>query len=145
MIREYMALSCLVLMASGCATYATGPLFKQAPIPPGKKSLVYVFHEKSPLVYTPTVKINGEPFVKLTKLGYSYAYLSPGIYRLTFQYGGFEGAFITEIEIKEGRQIFLKYFSSGFDISLKEVPETEALNEIKEYKYVEPFRTEFDS
>lgn len=131
-------------MVSGCATYATGPLFKQTPAPPNHKSTLYVFHPKSTIFYTPLVKIDDKPFVKLTQLGYSYAYLSPRVYRLTFKYGGGAGAFISEIEVKGGQPIFVKYFSNGFGETLKEVPEIEALNEIKEYRYVEPVQTEFD-
>lgn len=144
MIRKSIALFCLVLTISGCATYATGSLFQQAPAPTEKKSILYVFHPKSTIVYTPLVKINDKPFVKLTQMGYSHAYLSPGIYRLAFKYGGGAGTFISEIEVKGDQPIFVKYFSTGFGKSLKEVPETEALHELKEYRYVEPIQIEFE-
>lgn len=143
MIRKYFLFLYLIIVASGCATYSTGPLFQEAPIPNSQKSTVYIFQVKSPLVYTPTVRIDGKPFAKLTKMGYSYGYLASGIHRLTFEYGGFDGAFISEIEIQESKEVFLGYYASGYEKRLWEMPKSQALEELKEYRYVEPINKEF--
>lgn len=143
MIKKYLILFCLVLMLSGCATYATGPLFREAPVSSDKESTLYIFQVKSPLVYSPIVKINDKPFIRLTKMGYSYAYLSPGIYKLTFDYGGTEGDFISEIEIHKGKETYMEYYGDGFEKRLRELPREQALDELKDFKYIEPLNTEF--
>jgi len=143
MIKKYLILFCSVLMLSGCATCATGPLFTQASPSLDKKGTFYIFRAKTTLGVTPTVKINGKPFVALTALGYSYVYLSPGIYRLTFYYGSFGNNFISEIEIKEGQELFAEYYAYGIGQSLREIPKTTALDEIKDCRYVAPLSTDF--
>lgn len=142
MIKKHLILFCLVGILSGCATYAAGPLFNQAPLSPDNKGTLYVFRTKSGGP-TPIVKINGKPFVALSVLGYSYAYLSPGIYRLTFEYGAFGDNFISEIEIKEGQEVFEEYSPNGFGQNLREIPKTQALDEMKPYRYINPLNTDF--
>lgn len=141
MTKKYLILFCLILMVLGCVTYSTGPLFIQAPPSPDKMGTLYVFRSKvsvgSPI---PTVKLNGKPFVNLTAMGYSYAYLSPGVYQLTFERGNYKN-FITEIEIKEGQELFVEY-NEPFS-RLREIPKSQAINAVKEYRYVEPLNTEF--
>ena len=141
MIKKYLILFLLIGIVSGCAaTLATGPLFSEAPPSTGNKSTLYVFRTKSSwLAPKLTVKINGKPLVALDSLGYSYAYLSPGIYRLTFDSG-----FITEIEIKEGQDLFVEcHAANGFGEGTRDVPKTQALDEIKNYRYVNPLNTIF--
>lgn len=141
MTRRYLILFCLIITVSGCATYATGPLFKQAPTPPDKMGTLYVFRSKVSLgASIPTVKINGKPFVNLTAMGYSYTYLSPGVYRLTFENGNYQ-RFITEIEIKEGEELFEEY-SEPFS-RLREIPESQAIDAVTNYRFVVPVNTEF--
>jgi len=143
MNKKLLTLLCLIFVTSGCATYATGPLFKEAPIPNDRKSILYVFQVKSPLVYAPMVKINDKPFVRLTKMGYSYTYLFPGIYKLNFHYGGLEGDFFSEIEIKESQEIFIEYYASGFEKWTREVPKKQALDQFKDFRYIVPVNNEF--
>jgi len=144
MIRKCMIIIGLSIALSACAAkYATGPLFSEAPPPPLKKSILYIYRVDSPLVWTPIVRINDKPFVELAKLGYSYTYLSPGIYKLTIEYGGKASAFITEFFIEEGQEVFKKYYDSGSQKLLTDLPKTKALDEIKEYRYIEPLNTRF--
>lgn len=141
MIRKYLILICLSLMVSGCATYATGPLFNQAPPSSDKMGTLYVFRSKVSLgASIPTVKINGKPFVNLTAMGYSYAYLHPGVYRLTFENGSFK-YFITEIDIKEGEELFEEY-NEVFS-TLREVPKSRVFEAVKDYRYVAPLNADF--
>lgn len=141
MIKKYLILLCFFTTLSGCATYATGPLFNQAPPSPDKMGTLYVFRSKVSVgASIPTVKLNGKPFVNLTAMGYSYAYLSPGVYQLTFENGSFK-YFITEVEIKEGQDLFVEY-SEPFS-RLREIPKTRALEEVKQYRYVNPLNTDF--
>lgn len=141
MIKKYLILFCLILLLSGCATYSTGPLFTQAPPSPEKKGTLYVFRSKVSLAMSiPTVKLNGKPFVNLTAMGYSYAYLSPGVYQLTFERGNYKN-FITEIEIKEEQELFVEY-NEPFS-RLREIPKSQAIDAVKEYRYVVPLNTEF--
>lgn len=143
MIKKYLILFCLILIVSGCATYAAGPLFREAPVSNDGKSMLYVFQIKSPLVYAPIVKINNKPFVRLTKMGYSYAYLFPGVYKLTFDYGGLEGVFISEVEIHAGRETYVEYYGGGFEKRLRELSKAQAIDELKDFRYIEPLNTEF--
>lgn len=144
MTKKHIILFCFILaLISGCATYATGPSFKEAPLANNRKSTLYIFQVKSPLVYAPIVTINDKPFVKLTKMGYAYAYLSPGVYKLTFHYGALEGDFITEIEIHEGKDIYIEYYGGGYDKHLRELPKEQALVVLKDFKYIEPLSTDF--
>ncbi len=141
MIKKKIILFSLILIFSGCATYSTGPLFSMAPAPPDKRGTLYVFRSKVSVgASIPAVKINGKPFVNLTAMGYSYTYLSPGVYQLTFENGNYK-YFITEIEIKEGEELFVEY-SEPFS-RLKEIPKAQALDEVKDYRYVEPLNMSF--
>ena len=141
MTKKHLIVLCLILVISGCATYATGPLFRQAPPAPDKMGTLYVFRSKVSLgASIPTVKINGKPFVNLPAMGYSYAYLSPGVYRLTFENESFK-YFITEIEIKEREELF-EEFSEPFS-RLREIQKSKAPDLVKDYRYVGPLNTEF--
>lgn len=141
MTKRYLILFCLILAISGCATYATGPLFKQATAPPDKMGTLYVFRSKVSLgMPIPTVKINGKALVNLTAMGYSYTYLSPGVYRLTFENGNYK-LFITEIEIKEGEELFVEYLEPFS--RLRELPKSQALDAVTNYRFVAPRNTEF--
>lgn len=141
MTKKYLVLFCLILIVAGCATYATGTLFRQASPSPDKMGTLYVFRSKVSLgASIPIVKINGKPFVNLMAMGYSYVYLNPGVYRLTFERGSFK-YFITEFEIKEGQELFEEYdevFSR-----LREIPMSKAFDIVKHYRYVAPLNTEF--
>ncbi|MDP2906010.1 MAG: hypothetical protein Q8O22_06910 [Candidatus Omnitrophota bacterium] len=126
----------ILVLLSGCATYASGPLFKEAPLPSNDMGTLYVFRSKASLgALVPTVKIDRRPFVKLTAMGYSYTYLSPGVYRLTFENGNYQ-RFITEIEIKEGQELFIEY-SEPFS-TLREIPKSQVSDVVKNYRYVAP-------
>jgi hypothetical protein len=143
MIKRFVTIIGLALILSGCATYATGPLFSEAPRLQIQKSILYIYRVNSPLVYTPIIKINDKPFVELSKLGYSYAYLSPGIYKITIDYRYLETPLITEFSIEENQEVFKRLYDSGFNKNLTDIPKEKALNEIKDFRYVEPLNTEF--
>lgn len=145
MIKKYLSIFILLVFLSGCATYANGPAFTQAPTPPEKKSTFYIFRAKAKWgssANNPMVKIDGKSFVKLTTLGYSYAYLSPGIHKLTFNNGGAWDNFITEIRVKEGEDLFIEYIDYG-NQSLRTLSKAKALEEAQNYKFVEPINTNF--
>ena len=143
--RNFLMLS-FVLILSGCATYATGPLFMEAPPSPDKKSTLYIFRAKTIEMGTPKVKINGEPFVDLKAMGYSYAYLPPGIYRISFDYGAFAGGgFITEVEMKEGKDLYVLYSGNGMANNVVEMTKKQASEQIKNYRYVDPINKDFKS
>lgn len=144
MIRKLLLIISLAVLLSACAAkYATGPQFSEAPLPPAHKGTLYIYRADAPLVWTPTVKINNKPFLELSKLGYSYVYLTPGIYRLTFDYGGLDSSFVTEILIDEGKVVFKGLYDSGGHKVLEDLPRDQALDKIKEYRYIEPLNTEF--
>lgn len=140
-------ISCLaigiIFTLSGCATYATGPLFTEAPRPAIDTSIIYIYRVDSPLVYTPIVKINDKPFVNLAKQGYSYAYVSPGLYRINIDYGHLETPFITEFIVEENQEVFKRLYDSGFNKILIDIPKEKALKEIKEFRYVKPLNEDF--
>ncbi|MFA5060646.1 MAG: DUF2846 domain-containing protein [Candidatus Omnitrophota bacterium] len=141
MKKQILILSLLGMVISGCATYATGPLFSQAPASPTDKGTLYVFRSKASVgALIPTVKLNGKPFVNLTAMGYSYAYVTPGVYQLTFEKGSFK-YFITEIEIKAGENLYVEY-NEPFSM-LREIPESKVSEAVKNYKYVDPSNISF--
>lgn len=145
MIKKCFILFFLVALLSGCATLANGPLFTKAPMAPTNKGTLYLFRPRSSLGKTPLVKINGKPFVALTVLGYSYVYLSPGVYQLVFYYGTFGDNFISEIEIKQGQDTFLQYYAYGFGSGqgVRDFSSAQALEELKMYRYIQPLNTDF--
>jgi len=142
MIRRFLILFCFVSVLSGCATCANGPLYTKAPATLDKKGTLYIFRTKATLGTTPIVKINDKPFVKLTAAGYSYVYLKPGIYRLSFLYK-FGGGFISEIEIKEGQEFYAEYYTSGMGENFKEIPADAAFCEIDSCRYIVPINSDF--
>lgn len=143
MKSKVFALVLFSLVFVGCATYATGPLFQQASPAPETKGTLYVFRAKTISVPNVTVKIDGRPFVVLTVMGYSYAYLSPGIHRLNFNSGSFGGSFISEVEIKEGEALYVEHHGDGYGTRISEIPSSQALEAVKDYRYVEPINRNF--
>ncbi len=144
MMKRNLWMLSFVLIFAGCATYAKGPLFTEAPPSPNQKSTFYIFRAKTFGAGTPKVKINGQPFIDLTEMGYSYTYLSPGIYRISFDYGVFAGTnFITEIEMKEGKDLYLFYSGNGVGDNVLEMTKEQASEQIKKYRYIEPINKDF--
>ncbi|MBF0388103.1 MAG: hypothetical protein HQL20_09675 [Candidatus Omnitrophica bacterium] len=142
MMKKWPLFLCFVMFISGCATCASGPLFAPASPSPDKKSVLYVYRNIGSLGVAPTVKINGKPFVVLTSGGYSYAYLSPGIYKLTFQWmGGLGYTFTTQIEIKPGEDLFEKHYSTS--VIMEDIPADQGLEDIKQYRYVPTLNSDF--
>ena len=141
MKRDFLILS-LFLVLSGCATSAKGPLFTEAPPAPNQKSTLYIFRARTLQMGTPKVKINNQLFANLTSNGYSYAYLSPGVYRISFEYTPLaDSDFMTEVEMKEGKNIYLLF--SGSYVS--EMTKERASEQIKNYRYVDPINKDFKS
>ena len=145
MNKKWFLLIFLILIISGCATTANGPLFKEAPVSGDKKSTLYIFQVKKPLVYPATAKINGKPFVQLARNGYSYTYLSPGVYKLSFDTNvlALAAGLVSEIEIQEGKDIYLEFSDGSAQQSLREIPKEQALEKFKNFSYIEPLNTEF--
>jgi hypothetical protein len=132
----------MFIFLSGCAT-ASGPLFSGMPKAEATKGMVLIYRENTIYVYTPTIKFDDKPFVKLSKKGYSYASLYPGLYKLVIDYPLFETSLITEINVEEGKELFLRLYDNGFGKSLTEIEKEKAIDELKEYHFVEPINSNF--
>jgi len=143
MINKLFINICLILFLFGCAPYAKGPLFSQIPNLQANKCVLFVYRKDTIYQNTPMVKINEKLFVKLGKKGYSYAYMAPGIYKLTFDYGFLEAPFIIELPIEEQKEIYLRLYDIGFHKSVTEVEKEKALEELKEYRFEEQINLEF--
>ena len=141
--RNVAALT-LMLLLLGCGTYATGPLFSEKPYPQAGNSIIYIYRVDSIHMNTPMIKINDKPFVKLDKEGYSYVYLQKGLYKLTIDFGGFAYTpFITELLVEGKQEIFIRLYDTGGAIRLDYMQKEKALEEIKQYRFVEPIATQF--
>ena len=80
---------------------------------------------------------------KLSRKGYSYAFLSPGLYKLVIDYPLFETSLITEIIVEEGKELFFRLYDNGFIKSLTEIEKEKAIDELKGYRFVEPINSIF--
>jgi hypothetical protein len=137
-------LICCVLILSGCISRVTkGDMFAEVAPPPPDKSLVYFYHlDSSYLDFgPPTIMINNKPLVILPKLGYSYVYLRPGVYRFDLKNLGII-ELSTEFLVTENQTSFMRLSYRG-GITLTKLPREQALPEIAAYRYVEPLNTEF--
>ncbi len=144
-MNKGFALMGVMIILVGCAgTFASGPKFTEAPPPPGQKALLYIYRGNTPLMWTPTIKIDDRIFAQLGKMGYSYTYISPGVHRLGLHYGGLKAnPFFSEFLIKEGQVAFKRIYDSGGFTQIMDVAKERALDEITEYKYVEPSSKDF--
>lgn len=135
----------LMITLSGCfASYATGPRFQEVSAPPAGKALLYIYRVDTLLQMTPTVKIDGVPWVVLHKQGYSYAYIGTGIHRLMLDYGRSTSInMISEFIINGGETICVRIYDGGLHKRIDSLPMKSALAEISEYRYVEPLRVDF--
>ena len=129
----------LVAFLVGCSTIATGPLFSEAPMPSGNLGVLYLYRRPAIALTDPIFKIDGKPFVKMGGLGYSYAYLTPGVHRLAI------GMLSGEFAVEKRQVLFKRVEEEGDRTSIRAVPEEKAIKEMKrlEYRYVEPFNREF--
>ena len=140
MIKNIICLA-VMLILTGCATNATGPMFSQAQDAPSNMGTLYVAKSEAPFMTPLTVvEINDKPFVSLAGKGYSYVYLAPGVYRLSFV-GATTVLFMTEIEIKAGQNLFEYY--NGFNFSVAELSPYQAPDYLKDFHYVTPMNTSF--
>lgn len=139
MIRRFTLL--ILLFCCGCTTLATGPLFKPAAPPPSNAGTLYVFRSNVILGGSaPLVQLNGQPFVYLPAMGYSYAYLAPGVYRLTFERAGFK-YFIAEVEIIEDEELYV-FFNEPMS-TMTELNSEDAAGQFNQYRYVDPISIAF--
>lgn len=138
-MRRYLFLLYLICFFCGCAT--TKPpvdqFFIPAPKPENNQGVLYIFEAPPAFLVpdTPTIAINGKTFVRLSRFGYSYIYLNPGVYRLSI-IGG-EG-FMTEIEIKPGQELFEEYYNYGAGNGINELSKERALEKLEHFKYIQP-------
>jgi hypothetical protein len=141
MSRGLVFLISLVLL-TGCATNATGPLFTIAPSAPQNMGTLYVGLSSAILMMPGIiVKINDKPFVSLAGKNYSYVYLPPGIYRLSFVCN-LTLIFMTELEILPGRNLY-ESFNAQYS-SVSDLPSSSAPEFLKNFHYVTPINTSFE-
>lgn len=146
LIKSLVLLATFMVALSACAARLTeGRLFAETSPPSVGKSLVYVYYVDDtvhPFAFgVRTIMINNKPLAKLPRLGYSYAYLRPGVFRLDITELGIT-ELSTEFLVEEGQTLFIRLSTTrGFTIG--EVPREKALPEIETNRYVEPLNTEF--
>jgi hypothetical protein len=135
MIDRRIFILCLI-MISGCASTASGPLFSQAPIAPTSMGTLYCLSAAAPFM-SPMIKvtINGKDFVTLKGKGYSYIYLPQGIYRLGLVMATTR-MMMTEIDVEPGRDLFELF--DPFNYTISEIPAAQALEMFKDFRYVAP-------
>ena len=133
----------IALWACAAVQYATGPTFIEASPPPAPKATLYFYRVDTSLSAMPTIKLNGEPFVEIPVLGYSYAYLTPGVYRVSVAYRGGDYPLTTEFVAKEGQVVFMRFYDTAGLKRISVPPEKKALEEIRDHRFVEPLTRDF--
>jgi len=141
MIKNLFFYFLSLLLLSGCATpVINGPMFTKALNPPkADMGTLYVFRAKGGLgeeAYM-SVKVNGVPFVNLAPMGYSYEYLTPGIYQLSIGNPAY-GAIMTEIEIKPGQELYELF--DAFGNSVVDVSPSKAPFILNEFRYIQAYQ-----
>ncbi len=141
MIKNLLFSFLSLIILSGCATpIINGPMFSKALNPPkADMGTLYVFRAKGGLgeeAYMP-VKVNGVPFVNLAPMGYSYQYLTPGIYQLSIGNTAY-GSIMTEVEIKPGQELYELF--DAFGNSVNDVSPSKAPFLFKEFRYIQAYQ-----
>jgi len=140
---------CTVLC--GCiASSANGPIFEPAPTKNEQKGILYFYrtfadHFNGGSV-APVVTVNHKTLVLLRNNGYTWLVLDPGKYVIETKHNGSWHAGDEdrlELSIQRGDKYFIRilpefHFIGTTDFTLTMMPETSALMEIKETRYLEP-------
>ena len=145
---KYFRMTCsisfvlLICLLSGCATTARGPLFTNPIEPKDNMGIFYIFRTYAIVgAYPdPLVQIDDKPLVTLQSMGYSYAYLKPGVHKLVLQ-DNLNNFFETEFEIHSGQELF--ECLDGFTQSLSEVVSFKAKENLKKYRLDTPLNSQF--
>jgi hypothetical protein len=142
--------SIFVFLLVGFAT-ATGPQFQRLENTPKDGAILYMYRGDfggNQSAYTPDLLINDIKVVELKRNAYTYIYLSPGKYKLSFRnniisgYPDLDG----EFEVSAGQRKFMKIFdpvsASGtvitYTSSIREMDENSALKEISSMRFDAP-------
>jgi len=135
--------SLLSMKMSSAGTVRQG--FQSAPPPPAGFALVYVYRVKASFGRTPKIVVDGDDVSKLPNNAYTWFYAAPGSHSIRTKWGFM--AEIPEIEglihvapggtyfVKlQGRKMAWGLNATKVNIGLKEVPESEALEDLKKAK-----------
>jgi len=137
-MKKPLLVLCLLFstLLGGC--YAKGLTHTQAPSPPENSSMGTMFFYREPGYYGSwvplTISLDGKKVVSIGQDGYTWTQVSPGPHKIGTSWGVELNTLVTG-----GKQYFRLHtypVAGGNQVVIKRVPENEALEQIREYKYV---------
>ena len=136
----------LILFYFSCARKATGPAFNQVELDDDKKALVYIYRPHTDCGYLRKfdISVDGKIVVALLDQGYTWVALDPGKHLIRIKGTSKIPSIAETIDVESAQTYFVKYHtncpSTGFRpfISLLEIPESTALEEISDCRFIEP-------
>lgn len=137
----------LILFYFSCARKATGPAFNQVELDDDKKALVYIYrpHTGCDSFRKFDISVDGKIVVELLDQGYTWVALDPGKHLIRIKGTSNIPSIAETLDVESTQTYFIKYhtncpsetsFRAFF--TLLEVPESTALKEISDCRFIEP-------